>query len=76
MYSTFVALGSQYALVNKLQMKEETALPISSLLSFSAGLLTEINDKKGRNGFFSKKDMIANSFGIFFAGIFIAFYPP
>ncbi len=76
MYSTFVALGSQYALVNKLQMKEETALPISSLLSFSAGLLKEINDKKGRNGFFSKKDMIANSFGIFFAGIFIAFYPP
>ena len=75
MYSTFVALGSQYALVNKLQMKEETALPISSLLSFSAGLLKEINDKKGRNGFFSKKDMIANSFGIFFAGIFIAFYP-
>ena len=76
MYSTFVALGSQYALVNKLQMKEETALPISSLLSFSAGLLKEINDKKGRNGFFSKKDMMANSFGIFFAGIFIAFYPP
>ena len=76
MYSTFVALGSQYALVNKLQMKEETALPISSLLSFSTGLLKEINDKKGKNGFFSKKDMIANSFGILFAGIFIAFYPP
>ena len=76
MYSTFVALGSQYALVNKLQMKEETALPISSLLSFSSGLLKEINDKKGKNGFFSKKDMIANSFGILFAGIFITFYPP
>ena len=76
MYSTFVALGSQYVLVNKLQMKEETALPISSLLSFSTGLLKEINDKKGKNGFFSKKDMIANSFGILFAGIFITFYPP
>ena len=75
MYSIFVALGAQYVLVNKLKMKENAALPISSSLSFSAGLLKEINDKKGRNGFFSKKDMIANSFGILFAGTFIAFYP-
>ena len=46
-------------------------LPISSSLSFSAGLLKEINDNKARNGYFSKKDMVANSFGILFAGIFI-----
>ena len=71
LYSTFVALGTQYALVNKLKMKENAALPISSLLSFSAGLLKEINDNKARNGYFSKKDMVANSFGILFAGIFI-----
>ena len=73
LYSTFVALGTQYALVNKLKMKENAALPISSSLSFSAGLLKEINDNRGRNGYFSKKDMVANSFGILFAGIFISY---
>jgi len=71
MYSTFVLLGTQYVLVNKIQMDENTALPLSSLLSFSAGLLKEINDNRSKNGFFSKKDMVANSFGILFAGIII-----
>ena len=71
MYSTFVSFGTQYVLVNKIQMNENAALPLSSLLSFSAGLLKEINDNRSKNGFFSKKDMIANSFGIVFAGIII-----
>ena len=73
MYSTFVSFGTQYVLVNKIQMNENEALPFSSLLSFSAGLLKEINDNRSKNGFFSKKDMIANSFGIVFAGIIICF---
>ena len=73
MYSTFVALGAQYVLVNKLKMKENAALPISSSISFSAGLLKEINDNRARNGYFSKKDMVANSFGILFASIFISY---
>ena len=71
MYSTFVSFGTQYVLVNKIQMNENEALPLSSLLSFSAGLLKEINDNRSKNGFFSKKDMVANSFGIVFAGIII-----
>ena len=71
MYSAFVSFGTQYVLVNKIQMDENEALPLSSLLSFSAGLLKEINDNRSKNGFFSKKDMIANSFGIVFAGIII-----
>ena len=71
MYSTFVSLGTQYVLVNKLVLDEKSALPISTILSFSAGLLKEINDKKGKNGFFSKKDMVANGFGIMFANIVI-----
>ena len=73
MYSTFVSFGTQYVLVNKIQMNENAALPLSSLLSFSAGLLKEINDNRSKNGFFSKKDMVANSFGIVFAGIVISF---
>ena len=73
LYSIFVSLGTQYVLVNKLNIKENAALPISSSLSFSAGLLKEINDNRARNGYFSKKDMVANSFGILFAGIFISY---
>ena len=72
MYSVFVSFGTQYVLVNKIQMNENEALPLSSLLSFSAGLLKEINDNRSKNGFFSKKDMVANSFGIVFAGIIIS----
>ena len=72
MYSTFVSLGTQYVLVNKIQMDENAALPLSSFLSFSAGLLKEINDNRFKNGFFSKKDMVANSYGILFAGILIS----
>ena len=71
MYSAFVSFGTQYVLVNKIQMNENDALPFSFLLSFSAGLLKEINDNRSKNGFFSKKDMVANSFGIVFAGIII-----
>ena len=72
MYSAFVSFGTQYVLVNKIQMNENEALPFSSLLSFSAGLLKEINDNRSKNGFFSKKDMVANSFGIVLAGIIIS----
>ena len=72
MYSAFVSFGTQYVLVNKIQMNESEALPVSSLLSFSAGLLKEIHDNKSKNGFFSKKDMVANSFGIVFAGLIIS----
>ncbi len=72
MYSAFVSLGTQYVLVNKIQMDEQGALPLSSLLSVSAGLLKEVHDNSIKNGFFSKKDMVANSFGILFAGMIIS----
>ena len=72
MYSAFVSLGTQYVLVNKTQMDEQSALPLSSLLSFSAGLLKEVNDNSIKNGLFSKKDMVANSLGILFAGMMIS----
>lgn len=72
MYSAFVSLGTQYVLVNKIQMDERGALPLSSLLSFSAGLLKEVHDNSFKNSFFSRKDMVANSFGILFAGMMIS----
>ena len=66
-YSCLISLGCQYVLVNKKDFSESDALPVSTALSFSAGLSKELNDSKGKNGFFSVKDMVAN-----FAGLFVA----
>ena len=66
-YSCLISLGCQYVLVNKKAISESDALPISTALSFSAGLSKALNDKRGKNGFFSVKDMIANCAGLFVA---------
>ena len=70
-YSCLITFGCQYILVNKLKNTENNSLPISSTLSFGAGLLKELNDFKGKNGYFSLKDMVANSVGIAVAAIII-----
>ena len=70
-YSLLISLGCQYILVNKMNNTEKSSLPISSALSFSAGLLKELNDQKGKNGYFSLKDMVANFGGIIVAAIVI-----
>ena len=70
-YSCLISLGCQYVLVNKYNNGEKDALPLSSTLSFSAGLLKELNDNKGKNGYFSMKDMVANLAGITVAAIII-----
>ena len=71
-YSCLISLGCQYVLVNKQNNTEEESLPISSALSFSAGLLKELNDNRGKNGFFSWKDMVANAAGIAVAAVIIS----
>ena len=73
-YSCFISFGTQYILVNKLDLIEGKAVPISSLLSLSAGILKEINDKRG-GSYFSYKDMVANGLGILTAIIIINFEP-
>ena len=70
-YSCLISLGCQYVLVNKYDNSESEALPISTLLSFSAGLSKELNDSRGKNGFFSVKDMIANCAGLIVASAII-----
>ena len=70
-YSCLISLGCQYVLVNKFNNGEKDALPLSSSLSFSAGLLKEVNDNRGKNGYFSIKDMVANLAGITVAAIII-----
>ena len=71
-YSCLISLGCQYVLVNKQNNTEEESLPISSALSFSAGLLKELNDNREKNGFFSWKDMVANAAGIAVAAVIIS----
>ena len=70
-YSLLISLGCQYVLVNKMYNTEKSSLPISSAFSFSAGLLKEFNDQKGKNGYFSLRDMIANFGGIIMAAFVI-----
>ena len=70
-YSCLITFGCQYILVNKLKNTENNSLPVSSALSFGAGLLKELNDLKGENGYFSLKDMVANLVGIAVAAIII-----
>ena len=70
-YSLLISLGCQYILVNKMNNTEKSSLPISSAFSFSAGMLKELNDKKGKNGYFSFKDIVANVGGIMVGAIII-----
>ena len=70
-YSCLISLGCQYVLVNKFNNSETNSLPLSSGLSFSAGLLKELNDNRGEKGHFSIKDMVANAAGIIVAALII-----
>ena len=70
-YSCLISLGVQYVLVNKLEMNEDSAMPLSMAMSFSLGIIKELHDKKGKDGFFSRKDLVANGFGILTAGVII-----
>ena len=70
-YSCLISLGCQYVLVNKSKNTESESLPVSTTLSFVAGLSKELNDSRGKNGFFSVKDMIANCAGLLVAAAII-----
>ena len=71
-YSCLASLGTQYVLVNKMGKDETSALPVSLGMSFIAGITKEIQDSKSKNGFFSRKDIIANTMGIIFSIIIIS----
>ena len=71
-YSCLVSLGTQYVLVNKMGKDETSALPVSLGMSFTAGITKEIQDSKSKNGFFSRKDLVANTMGIIFSVIIIS----
>ena len=52
-------------------MNEDSAMPLSMAMSFSLGIIKELRDKKSKDGFFSRKDLVANGFGILTAGVII-----
>ena len=70
-YSCLISLGIQYVLVNKMEMDETATLPVSLGISFTAGITKEIQDSKSKNGFFSRKDLVANGLGIILSAIII-----
>jgi len=70
-YSCLISLGIQYVLVNKMEMDETAALPVSLGISFTAGITKEIQDNKSKNGFFSRKDLVVNGLGIILSAIII-----
>lgn len=67
-FSFFIATGTQYAMVNKLDFSEREALPISIGTSLLTGVSKEVYDKKVRStAYFSYKDLVADGAGILLA---------
>ena len=50
-YSCLISLGVQYVLVNKLEMNEDSAMPLSMAMSFSLGIIRNSGTRKARMGF-------------------------
>ena len=70
-YSLLLTLSTQYVLVNNMNMDEEDSLLISVFSSLSTGIMKETYDMKQPNGYFSNKDIVANTLGILLAVMII-----
>ena len=70
-FSFLWTLSSQYVLVNNMNMYEQDALPCSVVSSLSTGIIKETYDMKQPNGYFSNKDIVANTLGILLAVMII-----
>ena len=68
--SASIVLFTQYTFEQKMDYKTEDAMYISVFVSSINGIFKEFWDNKKPNGFFSKRDIIANIAGIAL-GIFI-----
>ncbi|MEE9166948.1 MAG: hypothetical protein V3U24_05750 [Candidatus Neomarinimicrobiota bacterium] len=60
-------LSFQYVAVNKLEIDEQEAFPISLAGTALMGLTKEIYDWKNPKNHFSKRDLVANAVGLFLA---------
>jgi len=70
-FSFLWVLSIQYIAVNKFDLDEKSAFPISFTSAASIGLLKEIYDWKKPNDHFSKRDLIADLLGLCLASVVI-----
>ena len=71
-FSFLWVLSTQYILVDKFEIKENDAIPLSITSSALIGISKEIYDaRSGR--YISKKDLIANTIGILAATIILMY---
>ena len=68
--SASIVLSTQYTLEQKMDYKTQDAIYLSVFVSSVNGIFKELWDNRKPNGFFSKRDIIANIAGIAL-GIFI-----
>ncbi|NQV38607.1 MAG: DUF2279 domain-containing protein [Candidatus Marinimicrobia bacterium] len=63
-FSFLWTLSSQYIIENKMEIDDNNVIFLSSGSAFSAGLLKEFYDQRKPQGYFSKRDLVANSLGV------------
>ena len=68
--SASIVLSTQYTFEQKMNYKTQDAMNLSVFIAIVSGIFKELWDKRQPNGFFSKRDIVANIAGIAF-GIFI-----
>ena len=68
--SASIVLSTQYTFEQKMNYKTQDAMYLSIFVSSVNGILKELWDNRQPNGFFSKRDIIANIAGIAL-GVFI-----
>ena len=68
--SASIVLSTQYTFEQKMNYKTQDAMYFSVFISSVSGIFKEVWDKRKPNGFFSKRDIVANIAGIAL-GVFI-----
>ena len=68
--SASIVLSTQYTFEQKMNYKTPDAIFFSVFISSISGIFKEVWDKRRPNGFFSKRDIVANIAGIAL-GVFI-----
>ena len=68
--SASIVLSTQYTFEQKMNYKTQDAMNFSVFIAMVSGIFKELWDKRQPNGFFSKRDIVANVAGIAL-GVFI-----
>ena len=68
--SASIVLSTQYTFEQKMNYKTQDAMNLSVFIAIVSGIFKELLDKRQPNGFFSKRDIVANIAGIAL-GVFI-----